>query len=149
LCSLEPQDIHWGNVLWNHDDSRGFDTSAKPCIPFHSTFDCRYAFVDFGSSTRFDLDDPNHLVPAGTHPPSEYASPEQLREGEYDAFAADLYNVGSLLLDEFHRALDVWVATVRFVHYCLKTFSQTGEKRSGPGYEAMHGLYFLVVRIDA
>ena len=99
--------------MWNHDGSRNsevrhFIEPGHISVPFQSTFDFRFAFIDFGFSVRFDPGDTNHLIEPGQSPPDEFAAPEQCRTGEqYDLFASDVYNLGRVLEHELEQATKV------------------------------------------
>jgi hypothetical protein len=82
LTFYDVQDIHPGNIVFNHDAFRFRDalslSEEELAIPFHSTFDCRYAFIDFGSAFQFQLDAKRRMVDAGySRPPTFFAAPEQ------------------------------------------------------------------------
>jgi serine/threonine protein kinase len=104
------QDIHTGNILFNHSNSRpmGMGSSGEfdtPIVPFHSTFDFRMAFIDFECAVHFQRGiEP--LIRPNMVPPSHTAAPEQLQEGEetYDMFSADVFNLGRTLQIEIEKA---------------------------------------------
>jgi len=103
-------DIHAGNILFNHSNSRpiGMGSSGEldaPIVPFHSTFDFRMAFIDFECAVHFERGiEP--LIRPNMVPPSHTAAPEQLKEGEekYDMFLADVFNLGRTLQIEIQKA---------------------------------------------
>ncbi|EPQ54762.1 hypothetical protein GLOTRDRAFT_130116 [Gloeophyllum trabeum ATCC 11539] len=101
-------DIHRENILWNHSDCRGWTTGEHDPPPgylFHSTFDFRMAYIDFGCSTLLEPGQ-SRMVPSNSRPPSDFAAPEQTAEGDsYDVFAADVYNLGKVLQWELEEAL--------------------------------------------
>lgn len=102
-------DIHRENILWNHSDWRRWgtddDDGPPPGFLFHSTFDFRMAYIDFGCSTLFEPGQ-SHTIPSDSRPPSVFAAPEQTAEGDsYDVFAADVYNLGRVLQYELDEAL--------------------------------------------
>jgi hypothetical protein len=107
--TLYHQDIHSGNILFNHCNSRpkGMSDSGEsdtPIIPFHSTFDFRMAFIDFECAVHFESG-VETLVRPDMIPPSCNAAPEQLRVGvKYDMFAADVFNLGKTLQIEMQKA---------------------------------------------
>ncbi|TRM70471.1 kinase-like domain-containing protein [Schizophyllum amplum] len=97
-------DIHSGNVLWNHDGARPSYFLQDPCPKLHSTFDARYAYIDFGAAVHsFDEAD-RHWTPR-TYPPEEYAAPEQILEIPIDRFAADIYNLGRVMEKEMYNSM--------------------------------------------
>jgi len=103
-------DIHTGNILFNHSNSRPKEMVSSgelntPIVPFHSTFDFRMAFIDFECAVHFQRGiEP--LVRPNMVPPSHTAAPEQLKEGEetYDMFSADVFNLGRTLQREIQEA---------------------------------------------
>ena len=104
------QDIHCANILWNHDDTRNpraDNQPGKPAVPFHSTFDFRIAFIDFGSATRFTPGETTHFITADHIPPSAFAAPEQSQDEPYDVLRSDVYNVGKVLEHELEEASKV------------------------------------------
>ena len=64
----------------------------------------RMGYIDFGSSFIFPIGASDHTVrydQAQTTPPSGIKAPEQsLESGSWDAYAADVYNLGTILRDE-------------------------------------------------
>ncbi len=129
-------DIHPGNLLWNHDGTRGNGVSCfvEPghiAVPFQSTFDVRFAFIDFGFLVRFDPGDTKHLAEPGHCPPDEFAAPEQFRTGEqYDLFALDVYNLGRVLEHELEEA----TKTESFV--CVHSGARSQNRTSNPASNA-------------
>ncbi|KAI5885425.1 kinase-like protein [Schizophyllum commune H4-8] len=97
-------DIHSANVLWNHDGARPSSFLEDPCPKLHSTFDARYAFIDFGAAIH-SLDEADRYATPRTYPPEEYAAPEQILEIPIDRFAADVYNLGRVMEKELYSAL--------------------------------------------
>jgi hypothetical protein len=112
-AKFDNQDIHTGNILFNHSNSRPMEVVSSgelnaPIVPFHSTFDFRMAFIDFECAVHFQRGiEP--LVRPNMVPPSHTAAPEQLNEGEetYDMFSADVFNLGRTLQIEIRKARDV------------------------------------------
>ncbi|KAL1749244.1 kinase-like domain-containing protein [Schizophyllum fasciatum] len=108
LCFMHEQgishgDIHSANVLWNHDGARPSSFLQDPCPKLHSTFDARYAFIDFGAAIH-SLEDADRYAIPRTYPPEEYAAPEQILEIPIDRFAADVYNLGRVMEKELYNA---------------------------------------------
>ncbi|KAK7689005.1 hypothetical protein QCA50_007696 [Cerrena zonata] len=87
-------DIHQGNILYNHSD-----IGPRQTDPIF-----RVGYIDFGSAFVFPIDATDHTVThamAQTTPPSGIKAPEQsLNEGSWDAYAADVYNLGAILKEE-------------------------------------------------
>jgi hypothetical protein len=75
------------NILWNY----GGDYAAVLGGPFASLFNAKYAYIDFGQSTRFSPDTPSdrRKVTGTVHTP-ETAPPELSDTEEYDPFAVDV-----------------------------------------------------------
>jgi hypothetical protein len=82
---------------------------GQPAIPFHSTFRCCFAFIDFGNAIQFGPDAADHLVTAEHMPPSHFAAPEQSQGEPYDIFASDVFNVGRVLQTELEEAKEVCI----------------------------------------
>jgi len=122
-AKFDNQDIHAGNILFNHSNSRpiGMGSSGEldaPIVPFHSTFDFRMAFIDFECAVHFERG-MEPLIRPNMVPPSHTAAPEQLKEGEekYDMFLADVFNLGRTLQIEIQKA------RVVSIYYCPIFFS--------------------------
>ncbi|KAJ7817047.1 armadillo-type protein [Mycena olivaceomarginata] len=95
-------DIHPKNILWNHETKRPRNVSRPTTTrksPFHSRFDFRMAYIDFGCSMKFTPGN-RYLMNSGLRPPSEWAAPEQLHAEPYDVCAADVYMLGRVLKTE-------------------------------------------------
>ena len=131
--------------MWNHDGTRynGVSHFVEPgqiAVPFQSTFDFRFAFIDFGFSVRFGPDDADHIVESQHCPPDEFASPEQRRGGKYDIFASDVYNLGRFLeheLEEATRVGDFLLILVVLSQIYVKTISG-GNPRGNRGSSCLH-----------
>jgi serine/threonine protein kinase len=113
---FDHQDIHTGNILFNHSNSRLLETlgnsgeSDTPIYPFYSTFDFCMAFIDFECAVLFERD-VEPLVHPNMVPSSHTAAPEQLKEDEekYDMFSAEVFNLGRILQIEIQKARKVSV----------------------------------------
>ena len=118
-----------------------FVEPGQIAVPFQSTFDFRFAFIDFGFSVRFDPDDADHLVESQYCPPVEFASPEQHRTGEkYDIFASDVYNLGRVLEHELEQATkvgDLLLILEVLSQIYVKTISE-GNPRGNSGSSCLH-----------
>ena len=92
---------------------------GQPAVPFHSTFDFRFAYIDFGCAVHFSPDATDHLVTAEHIPPSHFAAPEQSEGKPYDMFASDVFNVGKVLETELEEAMQVrkLISLLRFVDW--------------------------------
>ena len=90
---------------------------GQPAVPFHSTFDFRFAYIDFGCAVHFSPDATDHLVTAEHIPPSHFAAPEQSEGKPYDMFASDVFNVGKVFQTELEEAMQVrkLFSLIRFV----------------------------------
>ncbi|KAK7046964.1 kinase-like domain-containing protein [Favolaschia claudopus] len=94
-------DIHPRNIVWNHSDKRPREVwepagLVKP--PFHSLFDFRMAYIDFGAAKKFTAD--LRLFASNCRPPSKWAAPEQFLDKPYDVCAADVFMLGKVLQGE-------------------------------------------------
>ncbi|KAK7028411.1 hypothetical protein R3P38DRAFT_2936229 [Favolaschia claudopus] len=93
--------IH-GTIVWNRSDKRPREVwepaagLVKP--PFHSLFDFRMAYIDFGAATKFTAD--LRLFASNCRPPSKWAAPEQFLDKPYDVCAADVFMLGKVLQGE-------------------------------------------------
>jgi serine/threonine protein kinase len=107
--TIIPQDIHPKNILWNHETKRPRNVSRPTTTrksPFHSLFDFRMAYIDFGCSMKFTPEN-RYLMNSGLRPPSEWAAPEQLHAEPYDVCAAEVYMLGRVLKEELEAGRKV------------------------------------------
>lgn len=82
----------------------GEDSYHPDCVkPFRSLFNARYAYIDFGLSRRFNmsmsLGDAKATGVTGTDP---FRAPELSTTSAYNPFSADIFSLGSLVLDQLH-----------------------------------------------
>jgi hypothetical protein len=119
--TVQCKDIHTGNIVFNHSNRRPpeIHTSEQNTliIPFHSTFDCRMAFIDFECAVHFPVENgvESKFLRPNRVPPDHTAAPEQLKARDggnsegygYDMFAADVFNLGRSLQREILKAFEV------------------------------------------